>query len=85
MFGQRKIKKSGTSSIDLNGYWYVTIVRENFIPDDTLFEVIEKLEEIPGLRLADGEFNYDYVFKNEQKFIKQVKLKFMQPMALPSK
>lgn len=72
VFGQRKIKKSGTSSTDLNGYWYVTIVRENFIPDDVLFNVIDKMQEIAGLRLADSEFTYDYTTKGSTNIVIEI-------------
>ena len=72
VFGQRKLKKSGTSLADLNGYWYVTIVRENYIPDDTVFEVIDKLSEIPGLRLADGDYEYTYTFKGNTNIVVEI-------------
>ena len=41
-------------------YYDVHIVRENFIPEDFDLEVIEKLKELPGVRLSseDGVYNY---------------------------
>lgn len=72
VFGQTKIRKSGTSLTDLNGYWYVTIVRENFIPDDVVFQVIEKMEEIPGLRLADNDFEYNYLMKGSTNIVVEI-------------
>lgn len=63
VFGQQKIRKSGTSGNDLNGYWYVVIVRENYIDDETLGSVIDKLSEISGLRLANNDFEYVYTQK----------------------
>jgi hypothetical protein len=72
VFGQEKLKKSGSSLNDLNGYWYVTIVREDFIPDNLVFEVINKLTEISGLRLADGEFNYTYTFKGNTNIVVEI-------------
>ena len=72
VFGQRKIKKSGTSSTDLNGYWYVTIVREDYIPDDIVFEVLEKMSEIAGLRLADGDYEYTYTFKGNTNIVVEI-------------
>lgn len=72
VFGQRKIRKSGTSSTDLNGYWYVTIVRENYIPDDVLFEVLDKMNEIAGLRLAEGEFEYNYTTKGNTNIVVEI-------------
>lgn len=61
--GMKKIKKSGSSGNDLNRYYYVAIVRENYIDDKTIFQVIEKICEIPGMRLADGDFEVGYEFK----------------------
>ena len=63
VFGQQRMKKGGTSDHDLQGYWYVVIVRENFIPDDLVSDVINKLTEISGLRLATGDFQYEYITK----------------------
>lgn len=63
VFGQKSIRKSGTSGNDLNRYWYVAIVRENFIPDETVEQVIDNLCDIPGLRLADDEFEYSYMLR----------------------
>ena len=72
VFGQKKLRKSGTSSTDLNGYWYVTIVREEYIPDDVVFDVIDKLSEINGLRLADGECEYMYTFKGNTNIVVEI-------------
>lgn len=69
VFGQSKMRKSGTSSNDLNGYWYVVIVRENYIPDDLINQVISKLSEINGLRLADGDYEYNYIQKGNTNII----------------
>lgn len=63
VFGQQRMRKSGTSSNDLNGYWYVVIVRENYIPDELVGNVIEELCSIAGLRLADGDYQYEYITK----------------------
>lgn len=69
VFGQEKISKGGTSQTDLQGYWYVTIVRENFIPDETVLDVIEKITDIAGVRLADGDCEYNYVQKGSTNII----------------
>ena len=72
VFGQRKLRKSGTSLTDLNGYWYVTIVREDFIPDDVVFQVIDKMSEIAGLRLADGDYEYNYTTKGSTNIVVEI-------------
>lgn len=77
VFGQEKIRKGGTSSTDLQGYWYVTIIRENFIPDDLVLDVIDKVTSIDGLRLADGDYEYDYIQKGSTNIIVEIlQLKF---------
>lgn len=63
VFGQEKINKKSATSNDLQGHWYVVIVREDFIPDDLVLDVIEKVTDIPGVRLADGDCTYDYITK----------------------
>lgn len=72
VFGQSKVRKKDSSSNDLQGYWYVTIVREDYIPDDVIFNVIEKVTEIAGLRLADGDFEYDYVTKGNSNLVVEI-------------
>lgn len=69
VFGQSKMRKSGTSSNDLNGYWYVVIVREEYIQDELIQQVISKLLEINGLRLADGDYEYNYIQKGNTNII----------------
>ena len=72
VFGQSRMRKSGTSGNDLNGYWYVAIVRENFIPDDDIKNVLEKMYEISGLRLADGDYEYVYNLKGGTNIVVEV-------------
>lgn len=77
IFGQRKFRKSGTSGTDLNGYWYVVIVRENFIPDDLIVDVVNKMTEIHGLRLVDDDCEYNYVTKGGTNIVvEMVEIKF---------
>lgn len=77
VFGQSRMRKSGTSSNDLNGYWYVAIVRENYLPDDDVKNVIKKLCSISGLRLADGDYTYDYATNgNTNNVVEMVILTF---------
>lgn len=77
VFGQRRIRKSGTSSNDLNGYWYVAIVRENWIDDETVKQVLSKMLEISGLRLANEDMTYDYTFNgNTNNVVEMLVLMF---------
>lgn len=72
VFGKQKIKKGGISGIDLTDYYVVTIVREDFIPDDLVFEVIDKITSIPGIRLADGESEYEYTTKGNTNLVVEI-------------
>lgn len=72
VFGKQKIKKGGTTGIDLTDYYVVTIVREDFIPDDIVSQVIEKVTSINGVRLADGESNYEYVTKGNTNLVVEI-------------
>lgn len=72
VFGQSKLRKKGNASEDLQEYWYVTIVREDFIPDEDVFGIIEQLESITGLRLADGDMNYEYMTKPNTNLVVEV-------------
>ena len=69
VFNQSKMKKSGSSSNDLSGYWNVVIVHEDYIPDDLVAEVINKMSEVNGLRLADGDYPYVYTQKGSTNII----------------
>lgn len=76
VFGQKSIKKKSPTSTDLQGYWYVTIVREEYIPDDVVFEVIDKMESA-GIRLADDECEYEYTTKGNTNIVVEIlELKF---------
>lgn len=72
IFGQDHIRKKSQTSTDFQGYWYVTIVREEYIPDETVFDIIERLETIGGLRLADQDFAYDYVTKPNTNLVLEI-------------
>ena len=71
VFGKQKMKKA-ENGIDLVDYYVVTIVRENYIPDDVVTEVIDKMTSIAGIRLADGEYEYDYTTKGNTDLVVEV-------------
>ena len=81
VFGMEELNKSGTNSMDLNGYYFVDIVRENYIDDETIFSLIFAMEEINGLKLCRGTCPVDYVNKGNTDIIVEVmRLRFTRPM-----
>ena len=81
VFGLEEIDKSGTNSLDLNGYYFVDIIRENYIDDETIFSIIEKMEEIDGLKLCKGANPVDYITKGNTDIVCELmRLRFTKPM-----
>ena len=66
------------------GYTYsfnVHVVRENFIPEGLEVEVIDKMEEIAGIRFSGNDGEYTYVEKpNTNKIVEMVSLEFVKPV-----
>ena len=52
--------RRGANNTTLTDYFTVGVVHENWVPDEMIESVIEKMESLPGMRLAntDIEFNY---------------------------
>ena len=44
-------------------YYTVAIVHENFVPDEMIYLTISKMEELPGVRLSNGDIRFDYSYK----------------------
>lgn len=72
VFGKNTLRKAGANSIDLIDSYWIAIVRENYIPDNLVFEVIDKLNEIPGLKLTTEDGNYEYVFKEKTDLVVEI-------------
>lgn len=78
VFGQEKIVKE-ESSKDLKYYYSVVIVREGYIPDDLISDVIDSVEKIPGLRLANGDHSFEYSQKGNTDFsVEILELRFVR-------
>lgn len=63
VFARDKLSRSGTSKTDFNRYYKVALVHEDFIPEGMEIEALKKLEEIPGLKQANIDIEYDYMIK----------------------
>lgn len=80
VIGRRKLQKAGASKTDFNERYFVGIVRENYIPETLPFEVIDKVTTIPGMRLADSDFNYSYISRGKTKaVVEMLILEFVKP------
>lgn len=75
-------RKSMKPSANKTGYtdkFTVHIVREEYVPDGLAEEVIEKMCEIAGMRLADGEAEYDYTTKpSTDKIVEMISIDFVK-------
>lgn len=69
VFNKEKLKKGGTSNTDLTYYWNVAIVHEEYIPEGLEETVINKMSEIKGLRLADGDMPIEYLTKGDSNMV----------------
>lgn len=59
----RTVLSSSTNKTGFTDGYVVHIVREEFIPEGTAEEVIEKMTEIKGMRLAGTDSEYEYMVK----------------------
>lgn len=69
VFARRNMSRAGKSRNDLNRYYTVVIVHEDYIPEGTEVEVIKALTDIPGLHLAQDDIQYDYTVKRNSDTI----------------
>ena len=69
-----------SSKIDLVNYFTVSVIRENFVPDDTVQKVIFKMLSIPGIRLSDEKAENNYIRKgNTDTLIEITSITFAIP------
>ena len=81
VFNRRKTTKS-TNRCDLETYYDVHIVQENYIPPGYVEMVIEALKSIEGCRLQQtaDDVTYDYVMKGNTEMIVEIAtITFVRP------
>ena len=44
-------------------YYSVAFVSENYVPDEKIEAIIEKIETLPGVRLASSDIDFNYIRK----------------------
>ncbi|GEM_PF-3520728 len=64
-FNRMHIKKSGTSIRDYNLYYQVNLIHEDYIPENAVFQIIDKLSKIQGLKEANEDVVFDYTIKSK--------------------
>ena len=75
----RKPTKINPNRTGYSYYFTVNIVRENFIPEGLDLTVIEKMREIPNMRLADTDMEYTYVQKqNTNTVVEMLSIDFVK-------
>lgn len=76
-------RKSLSYSDTKKGYtdrFNVAIIRENFIPEGLEFDVINKMLEISGMRLANPDSQYNYTLKpNTNTVVELLTMEFVKP------
>ena len=69
VFNRYYIKKSGKSNCDLNYYFQVHIIMEDYIEEGFEQEVIKAIQENTKLKLVDSSMNFNYVTKNNTEMV----------------
>ncbi len=60
-FRDRRARNQNNTGV--TDYFTVGIVHENWVPDEMLEAVIEKLEALPGIRIANTDVDFNYTRK----------------------
>ena len=75
----RKVVKHSTNKTSDSDYFDVTIVRENYIPEGFDTEVINKVCELAGVRLAGNDSEFDYGRKpNTNTVVEMLTISFVR-------
>lgn len=63
VFGRKSHNVSEKNNRDAVEYYFVAIVNEEYIPEETAASVIETMTSIPGMRVTPGTHDYNYAKK----------------------
>lgn len=75
----RTIVKHSTNKTSASDFFDVHIIRENYIPEGIDTEIIEKLCELPGVRLSGTESAFNYVLKpNTNIVVEMLTINFLR-------
>ena len=77
----RNVMKPNQNKTSYSEYYSVHIVRENFIPEGLVLEVINKMLEIAGMRVASTDIQYNYTTKpSTDKVVEMASIEFVKPV-----
>ena len=80
VFDRRRIKPSENKT-SYSCYYTVHIVRENFVPEGLEHTVINKMCEIPGMKLAGSDLNFVYSMKpNTNEIVEMISIEFVKAL-----
>lgn len=75
----RKRLTVGANKQELSDRFTVAIVRENYIPEGLEKQVIEKMCEIPGMRIGSADCEYNYTQKpNTNTVVELLTMEFVR-------
>lgn len=72
VFRRKRVKKKASTSTDYKRFYEVAIVKEDYIPENHEFEIINAIEKETKLKLADDDIVIDYTFKGSTDFVVEV-------------
>lgn len=76
VFNRMKTSKAGTSKTDLQTYYQIHIVHEDYIPEGYVEKVIEKLSEKDEsgtkLKLTSDDIDYNYIRKGNTSVVVEI-------------
>lgn len=67
VFNRSRTAKSG--GVNYKQYVQVHIICEDVVPEGKEMEIIKRLEEIPGVKLADDDIVFDYALKGNTDMV----------------
>ena len=71
--------RSTKNKTGYSDYFDVHIVREEYIPEGLDEQVIDKMLEIDGMRLADVDGTYDHIYKDKtNNVVEMLSLRFVR-------
>ena len=72
VFSRRNLRRNTKGNTSYTHVITVYIVREEYVPEETIYDVINAMEAIPGVRFDDDNAQFNYDRKENTKTIMEV-------------